>query len=216
MQKGPGTFSPTTGLPPPSTGCVTDAQQLELIDRARRGDTEAFGDLVDRHRHAVYRAALAALRSPDEAEDVAQETFVTAYQKLDTFRGEASFKTWVVTIAWRKALDRRTSLARWWRAMRPGHDAVNEPDDTVERLAAGGPSQEDELLGTELAGHIRRLVATLPARLRDPLLLVGSGDHSYEEAAAVVGAPVGTVKWRVSEARRLLKRKLAQLGYGDD
>jgi RNA polymerase sigma-70 factor (ECF subfamily) len=195
---------------------VTDAQQLELIDRARRGDTEAFGDLVDRHRHAVYRAALAALRSPEEAEDVAQETFVTAYQKLDTFRGEASFKTWVVTIAWRKALDRRSSLSRWWRAMGPGRGAANEQEDPVERVAAAGPSQEDELLGTELAGHIRRLVARLPAKLRDPLLLVGSGDHSYEEAAAVVGAPVGTVKWRVSEARRLLKRKLARLGYDDD
>jgi RNA polymerase sigma-70 factor (ECF subfamily) len=195
---------------------VTDPQQLELIDRARRGDTEAFGDLVDRHRHSVYRAALAALRSPEEAEDVAQETFVTAYQKLGTYRAEASFKTWVVAIAWRKALDRRSSLSRWWRRTRPGQDATNEPGDAVERVAAGGPSQEDELLGTELSRHIRRLVAGLPAKLRDPLLLIGSGDHSYEEAAAVIGAPVGTVKWRVSEARRLLKRKLARLGYSHD
>jgi len=208
--------NPTGGPAPPSTGCVTDAQLLELVDRARQGDTEAFGDLVDRHRHAVYRAALAALRSPEEAEDVAQEAFVTAYQKLDTFRGEASFKTWVVTIAWRKALDRRASLSRWWRTARPEATAADEPGDAIERLAASGPSQEDEFLGSELAGHLRRLVTTLPAKLRDSLLLVGSGDYSYEEAAAVIGAPVGTVKWRVSEARRLLKRKLARLGYGDD
>ena len=216
MQKGPGPFSPTRETPPPSTGCVTDAQQLELVDRARQGDHEAFGDLVDRHRHAVYRAALAALRSPAEAEDVAQEAFVTAYQKLDMFRGEASFKTWVVTIAWRKALDRRASLSRWWRTARPQATAGGEPGDPIERLAASGPSQEHEFLGSELAGHLRRLVATLPAKLRDSLLLVGSGDYSYEEAAAVIGAPVGTVKWCVSEARRLLKRKLARLGYSND
>jgi RNA polymerase sigma-70 factor (ECF subfamily) len=195
---------------------VTDAQQLDVVERARRGDPEAFGSLVEQHQHAVYRAALAALRSPAEAEDVAQETFVTAYQKLDTFRDEASFKTWVVAIAWRKALDRRSSLSRWWRTARPGRTTASEPDGTVERMAADEPSQEDALLDAELAGHIRRLIGTLPARLRDPLLLVGSGDHTYEEAAAVIGAPVGTVKWRVSEARRLLRRKLSHLGYGHD
>ena len=61
--------------------------------------------------------------------------------------------------------------------------------------------------------HTRRLIGTLPARLRDALLLAGTGDYSYEEIAAVLGAPVGTVKWRVAEARRVLKRKLAALGY---
>src|SRR5713226_10176302 len=68
-----------------SIDCVTDA---ELVDRARQGDHAAFGDLVDRHRSAVYRAALAALRSPADAEDAAQEAFVTAFRRLSSFRGE--------------------------------------------------------------------------------------------------------------------------------
>jgi len=198
-----------------STASVTDRVALELVERARQGDTRAFGELVDLHRSAVYRAALAALRSPADAEDVAQEAFVTAYRKLDGFRGEASFKTWLLAIAWRKALDRRSSLGRRLRLM------VTASEDErgtgpIDRLAHSGPSQEDALLSAELMRNARRLIGTLPAKLRDALLLAGSGDYTYEEAAAMTGAPVGTVKWRVSEARRILKRKLAALGYGRD
>jgi len=91
---------------------VTDA---ELVERARQGDCAAFGDLVDRHRAAVYRAALAALGSAADAEDAAQEAFLTAYRRLDGFRGDASFKTWVLTIAWHQAINQRRRLARWWR-----------------------------------------------------------------------------------------------------
>ena len=86
---------------------VTDC---ELVERARAGDQTAFGDLVDRHRDAVFRAALAALGNREEAEDVAQEAFVAAYRGLDGFRGDATFKTWVTTIAWRRALNRRRGL----------------------------------------------------------------------------------------------------------
>jgi RNA polymerase sigma-70 factor, ECF subfamily len=200
----------------PSTGCVTDLL-TDLVARARRGDTEAFGDLVDLHRQAVYRAALAALRSPEDAEDVAQEAFVTAFQKLDGFRGEASFKTWVITIAWRKALDRRSSLARWMRRLAPGGRPEDDGRaDPIDNLPAGDPSHEEVFLGAELASAVRQRIDALPSKLRDALLLVGAGEHSYEEAAAVLGIPVGTVKWRVSEARRRLKAALVESGYHHD
>ncbi len=211
--------NPTVGPGPPSTGCVTDSGLRDLVERARRGDTEAFGDLVDLHRQAVYRAALAALRSPEEAEDVAQEAFVTAFQKLDGFRGEASFKTWLLTITWRKALDRRASLSRWVRTLVSGGTSRTENSElgsVVERLPAMNPSQEDQFFRSELAAETRRLITALPAKLRDALLLVGSGEHTYEDAAAILGIPVGTVKWRVSEARRQVKQKLVRLGYGDE
>jgi hypothetical protein len=73
-----------------STACVSDA---DLVARARRGDSAAFGELVDRHRTAVYRATRAVLGSHDEAEDAAQDAFVVAYERLASFRGDASFKT---------------------------------------------------------------------------------------------------------------------------
>jgi len=97
---------------------VNDA---ELVALARQGDTSAFGELVDRHRVAVYRAALAALGSHAEAEDVAQDAFVTAFRKLAGFRGDASFKTWLLTIAWNHAINRRRWLRIAWRG-RDGQD----------------------------------------------------------------------------------------------
>ena len=89
----------------------------ELVARARQGDAAAFGELVDRHRAAVFRAARAALGSHADAEDAAQDAFLLAYRRLDTFRGQASFKTWLLTIAWRQAINRRRSLSSIWRRM---------------------------------------------------------------------------------------------------
>lgn len=145
---------------------------------------------------------------------MAQEAFVTAYRRLDGFRGDASFRTWLLAITWRKALDRRSQLGRWLR--RTVMSADEGHDRPLERMAAGAPSQEDALLSAEFVRQVRRLVGALPAKLRDTLLLAGSGDYSYEEIAEMTGAPVGTVKWRVSEARRILRRKLAGVGYGRD
>src|SRR5918995_2989468 len=90
---------------------------LELVRLAQAGDVEAFGELVERNRRAVFRAALAAVGSAAEADDVAQEAFITAFQKLSGFRGEASFKTWLLTITWRKAIDRRKSVTRWMQRL---------------------------------------------------------------------------------------------------
>jgi len=197
---------------------VTEAaypDDLALVRRAQAGDTAAFGELVERHRRAVFRAALAAVRSAAEADEVAQDAFVTAFQKLDGFRGEASFKTWLLAIAWRKAIDRRKSVTRWMQRMvtaRPGGESGQEWDP-MENLTAGAQTQEDDAMTADLQRRLKPLIAALPKKLRDALLLAGSGDHSYEEIGRMLRIPVGTVKWRVSEARKVLKQKMAALGY---
>lgn len=187
-----------------------------LVRRAQAGDVAAFGDLVERHRRSVFRAAVAALGSATEADDVAQEAFVTAFQKLNGFRGEASFKTWMLSITWRKALDRRQSVTRWMQKMvTPSAADVEEGRDPIQALASNALSQEDELLTADLQRRLRPLIAGLPKKLRDALLLAGSGDYSYEEIGHLLKIPVGTVKWRVSEARKVLKRKMTAMGYDD-
>jgi RNA polymerase sigma-70 factor, ECF subfamily len=197
---------------------VTEAvnpDDLALVRRAQAGDVEAFGALVERHRRAVFRAALAAVRSAAEADEVAQDAFVTAFQKLQGFRGEASFKTWLLAITWRKAIDRRKSVTRWMQRLAPGghSNETGEEWDPMERLASNGQSQEDELMTSDLQRRLKPLIASLPKKLRDALLLAGSGDHSYEEIGQLLKIPVGTVKWRVSEARKVLKQKMAAMGY---
>jgi RNA polymerase sigma-70 factor (ECF subfamily) len=195
---------------------ATDAAEvsdLDLVRRAQDGDAGAFGELVERNRRAVFRAALAAVGNPAEADDVAQEAFVTAYRKLAGFRGESSFRTWMLSIAWRKALDRRKSLTRWLRLAVVSSDAGADTPDVMDRVPTPNRSQEDTLASAELQRTLRRLIQSLPRKLRDALLLAGSGDYSYDQIARMLNVPVGTVKWRVSEARRVLKQKLAALGH---
>ena len=204
----------------PGSGQATELAidpDLELVRRAQAGDVDAFGDLVERNRRAVFRAALAAVGSPDEADDVAQEAFVTAFQKLPGCRGESSFKTWLLSITWRKAIDRRKSVSRWMQrlvAPRTMSD-TGEEWDPMESLPSGGQSQEEDAMTADLQRRLRPLIASLPKKLRDALLLAGSGDHSYDEIGRMLGIPTGTVKWRVSEARKVLKAKMAAMGYSD-
>ncbi len=206
-----------------SRDCVTAAvpsiaTDQELVRLAQGGDLDAFGELVERNRRAVFRAALAALGSPAEADDVTQEAFITAYRKLGSFRGESQFRTWLLSITWRKAIDRRTSLTRWLRlaAAPPRDEAGDDLFDTLARVPSPLRSQEDLLAEAELHRNVTRLIRSLPRKLRDALLLAGSGDYTYEQIARMLGTPVGTVKWRVAEARRVLKRKLSALGYADE
>ena len=190
---------------------MTDA---DLVARARRGDTAAFGELVDRHRTAVFRAARAALGSHAEAEDAAQDAFVAAFQRLDSFRGEASFKTWMLAIAWRHAINRRRSLTRWWTRTQP-FDANRETDAPPLEVAHPGPSPERLAAGRQVQRAIADGIRALPPKLRDALLLAHTGELSYDEIAAMTKSPVGTVKWRVFEARKRIKTRLEALGFSD-
>jgi RNA polymerase sigma-70 factor (ECF subfamily) len=134
---------------------------------------------------------------------------------LSGFRREASFRTWLLSIVWNKSLDHRRSVVRLVRRLvsldeHPA-EAGGEPRGFVA-VGASDASPEAGLLHDELRRTLARLVKTLPARLRDPLLLVGTGEYSYDEVAAMLGQPVGTVKWRVSDARRQIRIKLERLG----
>jgi len=201
---------PTGAAPGTTKACVTD---LELVERAQRGDSDAFGILVERHHRAALRAAVAALGAADEADDAVQEAWIAARARLAGFRGEAAFRTWLLAIVWHKATDRRRGLGRWVRRL-VSMDGGDEPPAGLSlAFAASGPSPERAALDGERQRTIARLVRALPPKLRDPLVLVGSGDYSYDDVAAMLATPAGTVKWRVSEARRQLRVKLTRLGF---
>jgi RNA polymerase sigma-70 factor (ECF subfamily) len=196
--------------PRPDTALDPD---LNLVRRAQTGDTDAFGELVERNRKAVFRAAVAALGSTTDADDVAQEAFVMAYRKLASFRGDAAFRTWLLAITWRKALDRRKSVGRWLRLTVTPAEPETDAISWIEHMPSDRRSQEEDLAGAQLQQTLRRLIRTLPRKLRDALLLAGSGDYNYSQISFILGVPVGTVKWRVSEARRVLKEKMAAMGH---
>jgi len=178
-----------------------------LIASAQIGDQAAFGSLVAMHERVVFRTALAALGTREDAEDAAQEAFVMAWRRLSGFRGESTFKTWLLTITWRKALDRRRARRVWWsrQATSFGADDDSSPLDDV---ASTEPSAERMAVSKDLAGRAKDEITRLSPKLRDALLLAASGEHRYEDIATLLGIPLGTVKWRVAEARRLLTLRL--------
>ena len=179
------------------------AEIQRLIDAARGGDREAFGTLIDLNARAILRAAVAALGDRADAEDAAQDACLVAWRKLAGFRGDATFRTWLLTIVWRKSLDRRRRRRLAWR--RADYDgALPNLDDVVEP----GQDPEQSVLSRDLVKQIRSEIQSLSPKLRDALLLAASGEHSYAEIAAMLGIPVGTVKWRVSEARRMVAARL--------
>lgn len=180
-----------------------------LIALARAGDRTAFGQLLEQHLPAARRLALAAVGQPSEADEAVQEASVTAWQRLHALQDPHAFRSWFLRIVWRKALDRRRSLRTWLERYTSA-----EADAPTLDHASSDPSPDAALLGRELERAIAQVVKSLPRRLRDPFLLAASGDHHYSDIATLLSVPEGTVKWRISEARRLIRSKLDRLGYG--
>jgi RNA polymerase sigma-70 factor, ECF subfamily len=194
---------------PAMSDAALDTETAALVARARAGDVQAFGALVDRHARAARRVAAAALAAPDDADDVVQEACVTAWQRLADLTDPEAFRAWLLRITWRKALDRRRSVRRWLSKLVAGDPAVDAPE------LAPDPGADPE--GQAMAGELERAIAiairSLPTRLRDPFLLATAHQHRYDDIAEWLQLPVGTVKWRVFEARRVLRAKLAAMGH---
>jgi RNA polymerase sigma-70 factor (ECF subfamily) len=183
-----------------------------LVAAARAGDRAAFDSLVSLHYRAVFRTAMAALQRTEDAEDATQDAFVLAWRKVAGFRGDSSFKTWLLTIVWRQALDRRRSRARWWQR-RPTSNAPGDTSsglDAMDQLVSLDADPERQTEGRHRVRQVRSAIDALTPKLRDTLLLAASGEYGYGEIASMLGVPVGTVKWRVAEARKIISAKLAE------
>ena len=207
----------TLGLPDRSSSAgsradaerTADRESVEvrtLLDRATAGDQQAFGRLIEMHQRVVYRTALAALGRREDAEDAAQDAFIQAWRHLPGFRGEATFRTWLLTIVWRKALDRRRSRVQWWKRSSPGPAADDR--ELFADIAGREPDPERTAVARQIAQFARREIARLSPTLRDTLLLAASGEHTYDEIAVLLGTPLGTIKWRVAEARRIVALRI--------
>lgn len=163
-----------------------------LVGRTRRGELDAFEELIERHRHVVFRIA-ARVVGPAEAEDVSQDAFLRAFNTLGRFRGDASFRTWLLRITHNTALN---ALAR--RRSIP----VADPPEPTERAAQRTPAERLE--EDERRRRLMTKVAQLRPGYRAALVLRDFEDLSYDEIAAVLDTPLGTVKTNLHRARREL------------
>ena len=182
----------------------------ELVDKARGGDANAFGELVRRHQQRIQRLAVHMLRDRAEAEDVTQETFIRAYQALARFDGRSEPYTWFYRITINLSLNRIRSR-KTSRATHDTDDPRLEALMTDKRPDAADPqttAQRQELYRTLCSG-----IDQLSETLRTTLILVCIDGRSHEDVAGILGAPEGTIAWRIHEARRKLKEFLGARGF---
>jgi RNA polymerase sigma-70 factor (ECF subfamily) len=189
-----------------------DPQLVHLVTLARAGDRVAFGRLIEAHLPAARRVALAAVGQPSDADEAVQEASVAAWKRIDALQEPAAFRGWFMRIVWRKALDRRRSVRAW--IARFGGATIDDSGAPQIDCATPDASPDEILMSRQLEAAIAQVIKALPRKLRDPFLLAASGDHRYEEIATLLSIPIGTVKWRISEARRLTRVKLERLGHG--
>jgi RNA polymerase sigma-70 factor (ECF subfamily) len=167
-----------------------------LVRRFQTGEVAAFDELVERHRARIY-GLLCRLVGVGEAEDLAQDVFVAAYKSLRSFRGEAAFSTWLYRIAIH-------TCSHHLRRKRP--EALELDDREPDFRQEGNP--EARALQYELQGQVRRAIAGLPYKLQVVIVLRDMHGLSYEEIAAVVGCPIGTVRSRLHYATQRLAIQL--------
>jgi RNA polymerase sigma-70 factor (ECF subfamily) len=218
VERGPLARRPATvakGGALPEVVRVIDDPDKELVKRWQAGDAAAFEQLVRRHEKKVFRLLLRMMGNREEAEDVAQETFLSLHRHGHRFRGEARFSTFVYRVASNAALNRRRTLGR--NRARTQQLAVRQAAGDDLPYAPRDP--EDATSGAELSLQVRRALECLKPSLRLPVLLYDIEGLAYGEIAEVLGVAEGTVKSRIHRARKALRVYLAPLvkasGGGD-
>lgn len=170
-----------------------------LIRRAQQGDTAAFELLMNRHAPFVYNLALRTVGDPQEAEDMAQETFIRAWRTLPQFRRQAQFTTWLYRIAVNLCYNRL-----------PGLKAEVAALDPAEAADWGGerPTVEGLVVTAEMQGRVQAALDSLPESYRLLLSLRHLQEMSYAEIAETMQMPLGTVKTGIFRGRALLREAL--------
>ena len=196
-------------VPVDAKGMATGLQEKQWIEQAQAGDLAAFNQLVLAHQDSAFRLARWMLNDSDGAEDIVQNVFLCAYQKLARFRC-ASFRSWLLRIVHNACIDelRRRKRHPWLTL--EAHDGEGEEIETPRWLVDSTPQPEEALMQREEGQRIEACLQRLPAAMRAVIVLIDIEGLDYSEAAAALGLPLGTVKSRVGRARAQLREGLKE------
>jgi RNA polymerase sigma-70 factor, ECF subfamily len=191
---------------------VVEDDDLALVRRIAAGDNAAFESIVHRYQDRVFSFCLRLLNDRAEAEDIAQDVFLTLYRSAGDFRGESAFATWLLRIAKNQSLNRIKYLDRRGRLGRRSIEEINE-DRLVpaagEKLEQASPDAIVE--GGQTAAIVQSAIAELDPQHRAVVVLRDVEDLSYEEISGITGLPIGTVKSRIHRGRSALAERLMRI-----
>lgn len=175
----------------------SNREEESIVSRVLAGDTEAFAELIERYKVAVYNLCARMLHDPTEAEDAAQEVFVRAYTQLHSYQPGRRFSTWILSIASHYCID-------MLRRRKP----VVDLDTIAFWKQSDQPEPEERALSSETRDEVRDLLTKLPDKYRGVTVLRYWQDLSYDEISQATGLSVATVKTRLFRARELLAKEL--------
>lgn len=187
-----------------------------LLRKLRQRDEKAFSEIVELYRDRVYNLTFRMMGNAEDAEDVAQEVFISVFKNIDSFRGDAKFSTWLYRVAANHCKNRIKYLAR-------RHDRQKDQfDETIDRDQASGaltgptpsPRPDARLETMELERVMRAAIQSLDENQRLLVVLRDIEELSYEEICAITELPQGTVKSRLHRARVELRKKMTKYVKG--
>ena len=186
-----------------------DTSELALVQAAKKGDLEAFSELVKRYDRNIFRIAQHITHNEEDAQDVVQEAFLKAYQNLEQFQGNSKFYTWLVRIAVNEAL-MKLRRRRTDRTVSIDED-VETDEGTMPREVADWSPNPEQLYGqSELSEILKKTIQGLPPGFRTVFVLRDVEGLSTEETADMLGLSIPAVKSRLLRARLQLRERLAK------
>ncbi len=206
-----------SAVAPPESPAIAGAgapSDDELVGRAQKGDLLSFETLVERHEDRLYRLAVRLLRNDNDAREVLQEAFLSAWQNLGAFAGRAQFGSWIYRVTLNAALMLLRSRKR-----RPTISVEDVPEGTIDQALSTGNSErggsdwirrpDDQLASEELKEHLQEALGQLPEILRVVFVLRDVEELSTEETAVALGITVQAVKTRLHRARLALRAAIS-------
>jgi RNA polymerase sigma-70 factor (ECF subfamily) len=182
----------------------------QLVERAQRGDKQAFELLVVKYQRKLGRLLSRFIRNPSEVEDVAQEAFIKAYRALPSFRGESAFYTWLYRIGINTAKNYLVSQGRRAPTTTEFDSEEAEGFEDAEQLRNIN-TPENELMSKQIAETVNKAMESLPEELKTAITLREIEGLSYEDIAGMMNCPIGTVRSRIFRAREAIAEKLRPL-----
>jgi RNA polymerase sigma-70 factor (ECF subfamily) len=183
--------------------------ELVLVQAAKKGDLEAFSELVKRYDRNIFRIAQHITHNEEDAQDVVQEAFLKAYQNLEQFQGNSKFYTWLVRIAVNEAL-MKLRRRRSDKTVSLDEDVVTEEGSMPREVADWSPNPEQLYGQSELGDILKKTIQGLPPGFRTVFVLRDVEGLSTEETAEMLGLSIPAVKSRLLRARLQLRDRLAK------
>jgi len=180
----------------------------KLIEEVKQGKEYAFKVLMERYQPGIYKMIYQIIKNREETEDIVQETFIKAFNSINSYNNKYAFSTWLYKIAYNHSID--TIRKRKLKTFSIDKPIKFQKGEIKQEIRDESFIPDKEIMNRESINNILKQIESLPEKYRKALVLRHQEDYSYEEISKMLSIPIGTVKARIFRAREILKKKLQE------